>query len=164
MTLMNLQKNYKKSRNLKLLNNLFFLISYLFSTFSYAEGTITPLKKGDIAPHNGVLLNAEAVAEIKVNMTNAKYECDLFTKKQLQTQEIEYKYQLETSENKNKRLEQETKVMLENAVKEKDVLLTKLKDEENMSGYKNYILPTLGFVGGVGLTLAVVFIVNSTTK
>jgi hypothetical protein len=77
---------------------------------------------------------------------------------------IEYKYQLETSENKNKRLEQETKVMLENAVKEKDVLLTKLKDEENMSGYKNYILPTLGFVGGVGLTLAVVFIVNSTMK
>jgi hypothetical protein len=50
----------------------------LFPSLAFAQvATVTTLKKGDIAPFDGSLLNPQAVAQILADKEYAKKQCDL---------------------------------------------------------------------------------------
>ena len=128
-----------------------------------SDPIIVPLPLGGKAPWPGLLLNAPAVARIKVELDTAKEQCVIITQKAVNTQKAQYEFQLESERATAERKETEAAASLKSRNSEIQDLQKALdkaeKDRPNV-----YLWTGLGVVGGAVLTVLTVFAVTRATN
>ncbi len=128
-----------------------------------AAPTISPMLKGQKAPFNGILLNAPAVATIKVELDTAKEKCAIEITKQVSVCQANCDLKLAVSA---AALEKE-KAISSVLIKSRDQTIIdiskKLEDSEK-SRPNPVVWAGVGIVAGVVVTLASVLVVSLATK
>lgn len=118
---------------------------------------------GQKAPWTGLLLNAPAVARIKVELDSAKEQCVIVTQKAVDTQKAQYEFQLENERAEAERKAAEAAAALRTRQAE-IVDLQKRLDKAEKDRPNVYLWTGLGFVGGAALTVLTVFAVSQASK
>lgn len=157
----------------KLLLALVLVFQLVFPAVAYAadpvpvvdvtQPLLLPLKVGDKAPWPGVLLNAPAVAQIKVNLDSAKAECDIEVRKAQDIVKAQATFELANE----KASHEKDKAVDAAVIKEKTLTVADLQkrlDESEKSRPNVYLWTGVGVVGGVVLTVLTVFAVSQASK
>lgn len=120
---------------------------------------IVGLKQGEVAPFTGVLLNPPAVAKIAVDAENAKKECDLTVKSEVGKQKAMDDTRLADKDSDLKF----TTASLNATIKAREDEIKTLRSQSS-SGGNNVWWFTGGGAAGIGLTLAIVYVVGLVRK
>lgn len=121
---------------------------------------ITPVKKGQLVPFDGVLLNATATAQITVDKENASKECSITVNNEVEKQKA---FDTTTIHDKDSEIKY-TKDSLQQIIDDRDSQIKKMRDENVSSSGSGLTWGIIGFGGGVVITTAIVFLVSLTKK
>lgn len=126
----------------------------LFSLISiaFADPHVVTLSEGQPAPFTGTLFNKDAVAAVLAESSTEKEKCDARIELEVEKSQIELKKDLDYAEAEFESCEQAFEELRENHVD-----LT--KKYNRVSAMKPYIFSG-GLLGGIALTLAVVYAVD----
>ena len=117
---------------------------------------IVVLKKGQLAPWDGVLLNSTATAQITVDKENSKKECDITVKSEVDKQKAFDTVKLADKESELKY----TRDTLTAQVKSRDAELDAMRKRSASSSGDWVLWMSLGAAGGIVLTVGAVFLVS----
>lgn len=121
---------------------------------------ISPVKKGQLVPFDGIILNMTAAAQITVDKENAKKECDLLVKEQVDKQKA---FDDTSLKDKNSELEY-TKNTLGKQLKDREDQINEMRKENVSSSSSGLTWGIVGTAGGVILTVSIVFLVSLAKK
>jgi flagellar motility protein MotE (MotC chaperone) len=148
----------------KLILTFFFLISLVTSTaFAEETATITPLKKGQVAPYDGNLLSPKAVATIIAQLDAIPSKIQIEVDKTRSEEKAQCQFQLSEAKT-NADLETKIKnAKIEQQIKSLEVLQERIaKLEKETSGSTLWV--TLGVTGGLLVGAGATFLLMSAVK
>ena len=145
---------------------------FLFSTNVYAApsevslgaagqtmGKISPLKKGQEAPFDGVLLDASAAAKLMVDQQESENQCKIETEKEVATVKAKLDLDLANARASNEALQKELDVRV--SLKDEHIeFLEKqtLKNAKKADNSKWWLLG--GIAAGIALTIGGAFVIR----
>lgn len=128
-----------------------------------SDPVILPLRPGNVVPWPGLLLNPAAVAQIKVDLDNAKGQCEIVTQRAVAEQKAHDDYDKAVAKAESDRQKAVLEANLRSRTSELNDLTKRLeaaeKDKPN-----TYLWAGLGFGAGIAVTVLTVFAVNQASK
>jgi hypothetical protein len=128
------------------------ILLYTLVSIALADPHVVTLNEGQPAPFSGTLFNKDAVAAVLAESGAEKERCDARVELEVEKSNVELRKDLEYAEAEFESCEQALDELRENHID-----LTKRYNR--VSAAKPYIFSG-GFLGGIALTLAVVYAVD----
>lgn len=127
--------------------------------FDVPQGQISPLKKGDKAPFEGVLIDSTAAAKLMVNAQEAEYRCQIEIDKEVAKERAKLELDLENLRASRDALKKELDVRID--LKDEHIeFLEKevVRNTKRASNGKWWLIG--GIAAGIALTVGGAFIVR----
>lgn len=132
-----------------------------------AKPVVTPVKKGDPSPSNGVHMNVEAAAKTKAEIEFSRAECRLEADKERQLREARHKYEIAIVKAQKEAIEQQSKDRLMIKTGQIEQLQDTVKKQTIARERQRRVTTILvagGVLTGVALTLVAGFALGAASK
>ena len=126
---------------------------------SVQPAVLTPLKKGQVAPYDGVELSPAAVADIIADKQTSAETCAAKIAKDVDTVKATCKRDTDTQKSNCDSDKKSMQIRMDSQAKQIEILTKDLQKSSNVAWWT-----AGGFVGGVLLTTATVFVIGLATK
>jgi hypothetical protein len=124
-----------------------------------SAGAISPLKKGDKAPFDGVLLDSVATAKLMVNQQQSEAQCQIEIEKEVSIAEAKLQLDLANLKAENQSLQKEIKVRID--LKNEHIKFLETEAAKNVQKANNGKWWLVGGVAiGIALTIGGAFIIR----
>lgn len=144
----------------------FFLV-FSLSASVFAAPVVTPVKKGDPSPSNGVHMNVEAAAKTKAEIEFSRKECKLESEQEKELREARHKYELAIEKANSRSVETQAKERLmikTGQIEQLQGVVKKQTIEQARQRRMTTILVAGGVLTGVALTLVAGFALGAASK
>lgn len=123
------------------------------------DAIVTVVKKGEQAPHAGLLFSPQASAVLATELATAKETCDIRVENELAVVKENYTFEANKQATRCSADKSDLELRVDSLLKENDILKKNVTKPS-----ERYVWAGAGVLGGIGFTLLTTYVISRATR